>query len=122
MYAQMRIGYHGRKVVLWKFRTMRHDAEREGPFIEISGGRDLRVTPLGGLPRRVVSTRCALWNVLRATCRPITPEWIKEVEIRGRSDLQPAALVPPGLTGWAGIRRDQHRPHPSRSTITISIT
>src|SRR3954469_15767045 len=39
LYAQVRVGYHGGKFMLWKFRTMRQDAEREGPFIVYSGGR-----------------------------------------------------------------------------------
>lgn len=108
LYAQTRVGYQGRRFVLWKFRTMRPGAERQGPFMPCSRGRDLRVTPLGRALRRLrIDELPQLWNVLKGDMSLVgpRPEWIKEVEI-----LEPLIptytlryLVPPGITGWAQV-------------------
>jgi lipopolysaccharide/colanic/teichoic acid biosynthesis glycosyltransferase len=109
IYGQVRVGYLGRPFRLWKFRTMRQDADREGPFIQrTQSGDDPRVTPLGSLLRRLrIDELPQLWNVVRGDMSLVgpRPEWVQEVEI-----LETAIptyglryLVPPGVTGWAQV-------------------
>jgi lipopolysaccharide/colanic/teichoic acid biosynthesis glycosyltransferase len=107
-YAQDRVGYLGREFRLWKFRTMRPDAEQEGPFTKFSPHQDPRVTWFGGVLRRWhIDELPQLWNVLRGDMSLVgpRPEWAREVEI-----LEAAVptytlryLVPPGMTGWAQV-------------------
>jgi lipopolysaccharide/colanic/teichoic acid biosynthesis glycosyltransferase len=107
-YRQSRIGYLGRTFVLWKFRTMRHDAEHEGPFIPTPAGRDLRVTRVGRALRRLrIDELPQLWNVLKGDMSLVgpRPEWIKEVEVLEKTipTYRLRYLVPPGITGWAQV-------------------
>ena len=63
IYKQERIGLHGKPFYIYKFRSMRIDAEKDGPdLLEIKGdprltkvGRFLRAHHLDELPQ--------LWNV-----------------------------------------------------------
>ena len=67
IYSQERIGLHGKSFNIYKFRSMRRDAEQEGPQLLLDGamndprltrvGRFLRAHHLDELPQ--------LWNVLR---------------------------------------------------------
>ena len=67
IYSQERIGLHGKPFNIYKFRSMRRDAEQEGPQLLLDGamndprltrvGRFLRAHHLDELPQ--------LWNVLR---------------------------------------------------------
>jgi lipopolysaccharide/colanic/teichoic acid biosynthesis glycosyltransferase len=108
LYRQARIGYLGRTFFLWKFRTMRQDAEQEGPFIQSSGGADPRVTRLGQVLRRLrIDELPQLWNVLHGDMSLVgpRPEWIKEVEILEKAvpTYSLRYLVLPGITGWAQV-------------------
>jgi lipopolysaccharide/colanic/teichoic acid biosynthesis glycosyltransferase len=108
LYGQARIGYLGRTFLLWKFRTMRHDAEQEGPFIRFSAGEDPRVTRLGYVLRRLrIDELPQVWNVLRGDMSLVgpRPEWAREVEILEKAvpTYTLRYLVPPGITGWAQV-------------------
>jgi lipopolysaccharide/colanic/teichoic acid biosynthesis glycosyltransferase len=107
-YRQLRIGYLGKTFMLWKFRTMRHGAEQEGPFIQPSADGDERVTRLGAVLRRLrIDELPQLWNVVKADMSLVgpRPEWIKEVDVLERTipTYRLRYLVPPGMTGWAQI-------------------
>ena len=108
LYGQMRVGYLGRHFHLWKFRTMREDAERVGPFMAVTEHGDPRVTRLGSFLRRLrIDELPQLWNVIKGDMSLVgpRPEWIKEVEIL--ETVVPTYslryLVPPGITGWAQV-------------------
>ena len=108
LYAQTRAGYLGRHFRLWKFRTMRQDAETHGPFLQRVDEGNSRVTPLGSILRRLrIDELPQLWNVICGNMSLVgpRPEWVKEVEILER--LVPSYslryLVPPGITGWAQV-------------------
>ncbi|HCW51919.1 MAG TPA: hypothetical protein DGR79_07660 [Clostridiales bacterium] len=82
-YSQTRVGLGGRPYTLWKFRTMRVDAEAEtGPTL--SGPDDPRVTPVGRLLRRFrLDELPQLFNVLMGSMslvgpRPERPEFVRE--------------------------------------------
>lgn len=108
LYGQRRVGYLGRTFMLWKFRTMRPDADAAGPFLPREGGEDARVTPLGRVLRRFrLDEFPQLWNVLRGDMALVgpRPEWIKEVEILEKEvpNYHLRHLVPSGITGWAQV-------------------
>ncbi len=107
IYSQVRVGRNGRNFVLYKFRTMRVDAEKDGPQWAPPAG-DKRTTRIGRLLRYSHFDELPqLVNVLRGDLsfvgpRPERPEFVKILreqvpyyEIR--------SLIKPGITGWAQI-------------------
>lgn len=103
----------GRPFVLYKFRTMRTDAEAEsGPVW--SGKDDDRVTRVGRFLRRHrLDELPQLWNVLRGDMsivgpRPERPSIVHEL----RDDIEGYLMrqkVRPGITGWAQINQASDR-------------
>lgn len=118
VFRQVRLGQFGRPFILFKMRTMRRDAEREGPAF--AGPADPRVTALGRLLRRLrLDELPQLLNVLRGEMslvgpRPERPEFVAELAAKIPYYTFRLA-VPPGLTGWAQVHVpyaatvDEHR-------------
>jgi exopolysaccharide biosynthesis polyprenyl glycosylphosphotransferase len=108
LYAQTRVGRYGRNFSIYKFRSMRTDAEREGAAVWATAN-DARVTPVGTLLRKSrLDELPQLWNILRGDMsfvgpRPERPEFVQDLRTQiPYYDLR--HLVPPGLTGWAQVR------------------
>jgi exopolysaccharide biosynthesis polyprenyl glycosylphosphotransferase len=106
VYRQKRIGKNGRIFTLYKFRTMRSDAEKDGA--RWSDKNDPRVTPIGKILRRThIDELPQLVNILRGEVvfvgpRPERPEFATELSEKiPYYDIR--HLVPPGITGWAQI-------------------
>jgi sugar transferase (PEP-CTERM system associated) len=105
-FGQTRVGRDGRIFTIWKFRSMRTDAEKGGP--QWAAKNDARITRVGRLIR---STRIdelpQLWNVLRNEMavvgpRPERPFFVDELRKKIPYYME-RLLVKPGLTGWAQI-------------------
>jgi sugar transferase (PEP-CTERM system associated) len=108
LYAQTRVGKGGAPFTIYKFRSMRVDAEQMSGAVW-SPRNDPRVTGLGRFLRRSrLDELPQLWNVLRGDMsfvgpRPERPEFIAELTRRIPYYGQ-RHVVRPGLTGWAQVR------------------
>jgi sugar transferase (PEP-CTERM system associated) len=108
LYSQWRVGRNGRPFTLYKFRSLRNDAEEEtGPVW--STENDPRVTRVGRFLRRTrLDELPQLWNVLKGDMsivgpRPERPEFIEDLT-RQIPYYSQRHAVRPGVTGWAQVR------------------
>jgi sugar transferase (PEP-CTERM system associated) len=107
LYAQERVGEHGRTFTLFKFRSMRTDAERGTPIW--ARDRDDRVTRVG---RFIRLTRLdeipQLWNVLRGDMSFVGPRPERPFFVEQLAEAIPyyrqRHAVKPGVTGWAQVK------------------
>jgi sugar transferase (PEP-CTERM system associated) len=107
LYKQERVGKNGRVFTLMKFRSMRVDAEKDGPVWAKTA--DERMTRVGSIIRKIrVDEIPQFWNILRGDMnfvgpRPERPHFIaqlaEEIEY-----YEQRHLLAPGLTGWAQIK------------------
>lgn len=107
-YTQVRVGRFGTPFNIYKFRTMRPDAERHtGPVW--SAKDDPRVTRLGRLLRRYrLDEIPQILNILKGEMSVVGPRPERPAigtELAKRIPyFTERENVPPGLTGWAQIR------------------
>ncbi len=107
LYSQERVGRAGAPYRLWKFRTMRRDAEKSGAAWATHG--DPRILPVGRLLRRTrLDELPQLWNVLRGEMSLVGPRPERAVFLGQLAARWPLfalrELVKPGLTGWAQLK------------------
>ena len=106
IYKQVRVGQNSRPFTLYKFRTMRVDAERNGP--QWSMQNDARVTGFGKFLRGShLDEIPQLWNVIEGKLsfvgpRPERPEFMATLKEK-IPYYEMRLLVRPGITGWAQI-------------------
>lgn len=106
IFRQIRVGKNGRTFMAMKFRSMRSDAEKNGP--QWAEKNDSRVTKFGLFMRKTRLDEIPQFiNILKGDMsligpRPERPEFIELL-----SDKIPfyreRLLVKPGLTGWAQL-------------------
>jgi sugar transferase (PEP-CTERM system associated) len=108
LFRQTRVGRYGQPFTLYKFRSMRVDAEaKTGPVW--ARPDDPRVTPIGRFLRiSRLDELPQLWNVLSGEMslvgpRPERPEFVDELS-REIPFYGQRHIVRPGVTGWAQIR------------------
>jgi exopolysaccharide biosynthesis polyprenyl glycosylphosphotransferase len=105
-YRQLRVGYKGREFYVLKFRSMRVDAEKNGP--QMAGVNDMRVTRIGRIIRMTrIDELPQILNVLKGEMslvgpRPERPEFVSgfQNKIHGYTLRH---QVKPGITGWAQV-------------------
>ena len=115
-YRQVRCGKNGREFTLYKLRTMREDAESDGPGW--TREEDPRVTPFGRWLRRTnLDELPQFWNVLLGQMslvgpRPERPVYVRQFRAEIDRYMQRHVSLP-GMTGWAqvnGLRGDTSIP------------
>jgi lipopolysaccharide/colanic/teichoic acid biosynthesis glycosyltransferase len=106
IFKQERIGLDGDPFTMYKFRTMKLDAEEQGPSFArkddrrlIRGGKLLRKSRLDEIPQ--------LWNVLKGDMSLVGPRAEQVPFVRAFRQQIPfydhRHLVRPGITGWAQV-------------------
>jgi len=113
IYSQERVGFDGKVFKMYKFRSMRVDAEKETGPVWAKEGDDRR-TPIGAFLRKYsLDELPQLFNVLKGDMslvgpRPERPFFVKQFEqkIPGYASRH---RMKSGITGWAqvnGLRGD----------------
>lgn len=107
LYRQERVGKNGRLFEVLKFRSMRIDAEKDGPVWASDG--DDRATRVGRIIRKTrIDEIPQFWNILKGEMsfvgpRPERPHFVsqlaQEIEF-----YEQRHQIAPGLTGWAQIK------------------
>lgn len=106
-YRQERVGKNGRPFVLAKFRSMRVDAEADGPVWASKG--DDRTTRVGRVIRKIrVDEIPQFWNIVKGEMsfvgpRPERPHFVAQLA-QEIPYYEQRHLIAPGLTGWAQIK------------------
>ena len=103
VYRQQRVGRYGKDFFVYKFRSMRVGADRQG-LITV-GGRDPRITRIGYFIRKYkLDELPQLFNVLKGDMaligpRPLLPQYLPlySKEQARRHEVRP------GITGWAQV-------------------
>ena len=111
LFRQRRHGFNNEEIVVWKFRTMRHDPGDDGRSRQVSAG-DERVTRVGRVIRQSsLDELPQLFNVLKGEMSLVGPR--PHAIGMKTGDVESARLVAeyahrhrlkPGVTGWAAIQ------------------
>jgi lipopolysaccharide/colanic/teichoic acid biosynthesis glycosyltransferase len=105
LFAHERVGRHGRKFKVLKFRTMVQDAPKLGGAI--TAGHDPRITRIGRLLRLTkLDELPQLWNVLKGEMSLVgpRPEVERYVQLWEPELRELVLSVRPGITGLTQIR------------------
>lgn len=113
LFGQIRLGQGSRPIRIWKFRSMKRDAEKQLDLLseeqikqyrtEYKIDNDPRVTRFGDFLRRTsLDELPQLWNILRGEMSLVGPRPVVPEEIRHYSEEERVLFhsVPPGLTGY----------------------
>jgi exopolysaccharide biosynthesis polyprenyl glycosylphosphotransferase len=133
IFKQKRLGLGGRSFRLWKYRSMRADAEevlKADPFLhrryvendyKLPPDEDPRVTRVGRFLRRTsLDELPQLFNVLLGDMSLVGPRPVVPAEIEHYGDDARVFLaVKPGLTGHWQVNGRSNVPYPERAQFDI---
>ncbi|MTJ91987.1 MAG: sugar transferase [Desulfovibrio sp.] len=106
IYKQDRVGLFEKEFTVYKFRSMRADAEKNGAVW--ASAQDARVTKFGKFIRKVrIDELPQIWNILKGDMSFIGPRPERMAFVRQLKESIPyytlRHTVKPGLTGWAQV-------------------
>ena len=108
LYSQQRIGLLGREFRIYKFRSMRQDAEKDGKA-RWASANDNRITRVGAFIRNTrLDELPQIYNVIKGEMsfvgpRPERPEFVSELKEK-IPFYDTRHYVKPGLMGWAQLK------------------
>lgn len=108
LYCQERIGLEGRPFTVYKFRSMRKDAEKFGAP-QWATENDPRITRIGNIIRKLrIDELPQLFNVFKGEMSLVGPRPERDYFVRQLSEQIPyynlRHSIKPGVTGWAQVR------------------
>ncbi|MBL4668742.1 MAG: sugar transferase [Flavobacteriales bacterium] len=106
-FSQERIGIHGKPFTIFKFRSMRVDAEKDGPAL--SSEKDNRITGFGRFMRKVrLDEMPQFYNVLIGDMSLVGPRPERQFFIDQITKTAPhynhLLKVRPGITSWGQVK------------------
>lgn len=108
LYSQRRVGLLGKEFRIYKFRSMRQDAEKDGKA-RWASANDNRITRVGAFIRNTrLDELPQIYNVIKGEMsivgpRPERPEFVSELKEK-IPFYDTRHYVKPGLMGWAQLK------------------
>jgi len=107
IFSQERIGIHGKPFTIFKYRSMRIDAEKDGPAL--SSEKDTRITKIGKCMRKVrLDEMPQFYNVLMGDMSLVGPRPERQFFIdqitQTAQHYNHLLKVRPGITSWGQVK------------------
>ena len=107
LFAQERIGRYGKPFMMYKFRSMYADAEKNGP--QLSSDHDPRITPFGMFIRKVrLDEIPQFFTVLKGNMSLVGPRPERQYYIDQIVEKAPhyrlLLKIKPGITSWGQVK------------------
>jgi exopolysaccharide biosynthesis polyprenyl glycosylphosphotransferase len=107
IFQQERIGLNGKPFMIYKFRSMYTDAERDGP--QLSSDTDNRCTPWGAVMRKWrLDELPQFWNVLKGDMSLVGPrperQYFIDLITKEAPHYKHLLKVRPGITSWGQVK------------------